>query len=203
MKNFILISLFTMYPVGVANADIVWNSGSRTMYDNKAYAWNLKYTLAPQEIITGAVLEFASLKDREWDNLDKFYTHLLNEHRSTTDGWVQAGSDLDPHWWGVTAKHVDDFFAPDPTNNPIIGTHTPPGTSSVDLSYDLMALDLGDELASFMANGEFAIGIDPDCPWTVSNMKFTLTTTVVPVPGAVLLGVLGLGAAGMKLRKRA
>lgn len=33
--------------------------------------------------------------------------------------------------------------------------------------------------------------------WALDNLEYT----VVPVPGAVLLGILGLGAAGIKLRK--
>lgn len=36
-----------------------------------------------------------------------------------------------------------------------------------------------------------------------SGFEAALTATVVPVPGAVLLGVLGLSAAGMRLRRRA
>lgn len=39
--------------------------------------------------------------------------------------------------------------------------------------------------------------LDPGVYW------FSHDATIVPVPGAVLLGVLGLGVAGMKLRKRA
>ncbi|MHC4168605.1 MAG: PEP-CTERM sorting domain-containing protein [Planctomycetota bacterium] len=34
-------------------------------------------------------------------------------------------------------------------------------------------------------------------------LRFNTDATMVPVPGAVLLGMLGLGVAGVKLRKRA
>lgn len=35
------------------------------------------------------------------------------------------------------------------------------------------------------------------------HVQWTIDATIVPVPGAVLLGLLGLGAAGVKLRRRA
>ena len=42
-----------------------------------------------------------------------------------------------------------------------------------------------------------------DCDNDAMYMDFESSGTVVPVPGAVLLGVLGLSVAGIKLRKYA
>ena len=39
--------------------------------------------------------------------------------------------------------------------------------------------------------------------WGAPDVQGTFVATVVPVPGAVLLGVLGMGVAGLKLRRRA
>jgi len=67
---------------------------------------------------------------------------------------------------------------------------------------------------------DFAVGGSPP-PWAGSIIQLTVTSapwftagdfnvdgggvqaTIVPVPGAILLGILGLGAAGIKLRKYA
>lgn len=57
--------------------------------------------------------------------------------------------------------------------------------------------------AGFVFDGEIPIPIEQ---WWVKapgyyHLNFTGVDNVVPVPGAVLLGMLGLGAAGIKLRK--
>jgi hypothetical protein len=70
---------------------------------------------------------------------------------------------------------------------------------------DTGTYDLVVDLALLNDNGKLDVTVD------VYNRKgdvyltssvLTGTAQVVPVPGAVLLGVLGLGAAGMKLRRR-
>ena len=96
-----------------------------------------------------------------------------------------------------------DFFGGDLVNKPLIDAYDPTCTAAVTKTYDLATLGLLDDLTSFLDNGQFAFGFDPDCEWSASNITFTLTTCTVPVPGAALLGVLGLAAAGRKLRKHA
>jgi len=59
-------------------------------------------------------------------------------------------------------------------------------------------------LSDPLAVGKHAYRIDSGDWKTIDKMgAFRVEGTVVPVPGAVLLGILGLGVAGVKLRKHA
>ncbi len=148
-------------------------------------------------------------KDSDYDRLDRFYVHMLNDQVTSADGWVVAGSDVDPHpewkWmrWDWVLVGEGDFFGGDSVNKLLIDAYDPKDAFAVTKTYDLATLGLLDELTSFLANGQFAFGFDPDCEWSASSITFTLATCTVPVPGAALLGVLGLAAAGRKLRKHA
>lgn len=60
---------------------------------------------------------------------------------------------------------------------------------------------VGDNVLEFKVRNGYPIGQGGD-PGPMGLLVTDMTTTVVPVPGAVLLGLLGLSAAGAKLRKR-
>ena len=71
---------------------------------------------------------------------------------------------------------------------------TPIGADSVDyLTLDLTGFDFGTSLVD--------IGFIVKLP--TGTLDDTFHTSVVPVPAAVILGILGLGVAGIKLRKYA
>ncbi|MGA2094030.1 MAG: hypothetical protein ABSH16_11600, partial [Sedimentisphaerales bacterium] len=183
MKSLVTI-LLVLVAVGTANANVTTQTGAiASMTDDSAYAWNINCSpLAAGETIVSAKLEFVNLQDVDYGSLDKFYTNLLDNHVTTTDGWVRAGGDTDPYYWYGTPTGVGDYFDSHNTPNVLVGTYPPTNNHDVSFSYDLVALGLSNTLASYMANGQFAFGFDPDCEWTADNIKFTLTTTSNTVP---------------------
>jgi hypothetical protein len=69
-------------------------------------------------------------------------------------------------------------------------------------AYDNFAV--GDNIADgFLHDGEPPIPIEPDGWLTSGSGYYHVNINVVPVPGAVLLGFLGLSAGGLGLRRRA
>jgi len=74
------------------------------------------------------------------------------------------------------------------------------GGTLVDSAYTIQ-MTVPDQVETLMVSGDIAYviagGIDGQSAVGLDNLQFT----PVPVPGAILLGILGLGAAGWKLRK--
>ncbi|MEN6575243.1 MAG: hypothetical protein ABFD90_02780 [Phycisphaerales bacterium] len=117
--------------------------------------------------------------------------------------WLPAGENLDPAW-----RKSRNFSA-----DVDVGQETDPldaGTDSVEFIFDLLdGQEYDDVIAAIVA------GLEPG-PWVGDSSRLRMGlhvrsiggtgesdsfSIVVPVPGAVLLGMLGLGAAGLGLRR--
>ena len=72
-------------------------------------------------------------------------------------------------------------------------------SSPQDITYLFSSSEIDTLNTYVLFDGDFGMGFDGDCHYW--NDDITLTIETAPVPGAVLLGMLGMGVAGLKLRK--
>ena len=197
MKRTKSIVLACMVVVGViaiqAHADITMNAPDalKSMDHSNYFAWKITPVIPSGEIITGASLFFDDI--RNWNNeKNELYISLLDGN-GLSDGVTSYGDS-------------DDGFVDNLSGSsgyvPLI-TLSGLTTSPVDITIDFPSSHVTTLNDYFLADGNFAIGLDPDCHYYNNGIALTLKTAPVPVPGAVLLGMLGLGVAGIKLRKHA
>jgi hypothetical protein len=161
------------------------------------YSWGINFSPAPNEEISGATLTFYNIWDWTKENGDHLYTHLLD---NLSPG---VGSSLD--WQGS-----GDNFA---GQGVLIGNWSDPyGGSSrgFNLVYDFGTLGFIDDLQAYAATPpppgkvNFGFGIDPDCHYYNCGVDFEITTTtqVIPAPGDIVLGSIGVGLVGRLRRHR-
>lgn len=166
------------------------------------YSWCVDWQPSADEIVVGATLAVENIDDWTIEDNDFLYFSYLPgmtdfvSVRQYTD-WQDAGDD----WagWGITfitysdldltgkpspEDIIYDFFNPDPVLDPDGFGPT------------IIAGIFNDALA----NGQFGIGIDPDCHYYNDGITITITTAPVPEPATLLL--LGFGIVGLGLIKR-
>ena len=189
-----------MVTVGViavsANADVyTFQPVPADLFDlehSKYYTWKIDsgdFILPSGETIIDASLFFDDI--RNYDSGDnKLFVSLLDGN------WL----------WGGLRQYDDKLPGHDDDNCsyggyvPLI-TYTLPANAT-DQMYNFSSSEI-DTLNSYvLADGDFGIGFDPDCNFYNEGVTLTVETAHAPVPGAFLLGSIGLSCSGWLLRKR-
>jgi len=109
-------------------------------------------------------------------------------------GDLPGGDSLDPKFDVTTYFAVDSACGNGYGINP--GEH-------LGIIFDLKGGGTLQTVLNELASGELRIGMHVRSVNNGGSVSFVNDPLVVPVPGAALLGTLGLGAAGLRLRRRA
>jgi len=166
------------------------------------YVWGID-TSGIQGQISAVTLSFDDI--RNWNNQsNQLYIHLVDDPAndptivSTTIGYDNQGGGDNVAGLGPMVAQFNDL-----TTTPrdiVLDFSQLPGSPVTDPSGLVTgSVDLLSTFATYAADGTVGIAIDPDCHYW--NEGVTLTVTVIPTPGAMVLGLIGT-AAVMRLRRR-
>ena len=169
------------------------------------YEWGIKWDLPNNEIITGAVIKYYDIYNWFSESNDRLYTNLLNSvfDTSAPDSSIyKLINKGDYSYWTYTKRRPDsqsngNAFS-DPTNAynivPYPGYWTDPddNVSSTPLSYSIPS-----DHYSWISDGNFGFGIDPDCHYYNTKIEFEIITTTTPVPEPASMLLLGSGLIGL------
>lgn len=188
MKQGIAIFATMLMLNGLVLADAVFVPPVADLYDLDhfyAYTWGINLGALETPIVE-ATLTFKDIYNWRVQE-DHLYVHLLDTAPlGIKKYWDwEGGGD---HFTGEGLLLID-------WNDPAEWNHTK------DLVINFNAEQLA-ALNAWGADGRIAFGIDPDCHYYNSGIEFKVVTAVVPAPGAVMLGSVGMLLVGwLRTRK--
>jgi hypothetical protein len=183
-----------------------------------AYSWGIDFQLGAGEKITGATLQLSNVynwQDNEWNAL--FVDLLDNASVGVTPikdndvAWVEkdqfqpnlddgTGIRLDrlnwntgTNWGGLYDTRTSNFDG----NLSLISSSK---TNVVNINFTTNELA---KLTSYIQNGNnFGFGVDADCHFYTSGVKFTMNTETKSVPEPSIISLLGFGLLGLLAIRR-
>ena len=136
------------------------------------YEWGINYSLPSGQEITSAELSFEGI--RNWNNsANDLYVYLISMVQPGThryNDYFNSADSFDGHL-GIPYRMLDHY-----ENLP---------SYAQDLTYSFTGDDLV-ALNSYMSNGNFGLGFDPDCHFYNDGIELYITTAV-PEPASLAL----------------
>ncbi len=145
------------------------------------YTWGIDWGVPAGEVIVGANLFFDDIRNHN-SSENVLYVHLFDT----------AAVGIDP---GIDNNTTDDFAG----QGVKLFEWSNLSSTATDLTYNFTPTNLV-TLASYLEDGNFGLGFDPDCHFYNNGITFTVETSAVPIPGAIWL--LGSGLIGLLIRRK-
>lgn len=148
---------------------------------NWAYTWGLTKLWAANEQVVEATLLFKSLRENYGD--DEMFVRLLPSASAGVSSVNDGNSNGDYfNGIGMLLEHYQNY-----------------GSTPTDASHTFTAAELSG-LNTYAADGNFGIGLDPDCHYYNCGVELAVRTEIIPEPTTISL--LGLSTVGVLLRRR-
>ena len=149
------------------------------------YTWGIDWDIPAGEIIVSASL---------------FFDDIRNWNKKSNDLWVHL---LDSATAGVTRKRDNQGGGDNFSGQGILLHHWQDlPASAQDITYDFDLFEIA-TLNTYVTDGNFGLGFDPDCHYYNNGITLNIETAPVPIPTTILLlgsGLLGFGL--LSRRKR-
>ena len=167
-----------------------WSAGD--LFDlshGSYYTWGIDWQIPQGEMILGAWLFMGNIKNYNDSPNDLWVTLLEGAPAGVTVGTDNGGG--------------GDYFAGQGT----FLEHWTLTDSPQDINYAFEPHEIL-ALATYAADGNFALGFDPDCHFFNDGITLTIKTTHAPVPAAIwllasgLIGLVSIRSRGRKMLQR-
>jgi hypothetical protein len=154
----------------------------------KYYTWGIDWNLPQGETIAAATLSLDDVRNHN-SGLNDLYVQLLD---SASNG-VAVGTDN---------QALGNYFANQNQGIQLYhGVNLSNTAQDIDVIFNTGQIST---LLDYLNDGNFGLGVDPDCHFYNDGITLTLNTVNTPIPGAIFLlgsGLVGLAGLKKKLKK--